>query len=285
MSGGSADVKGREEKRRKTEAQNLTFQSPGRGLQSVAEPTLLETGVRTMRSGRRIEQASAEQIEREEGVTEREGSRAERVLDLARQLKSQVMGEEDGGGNEHEDKSESGLNALAAKIVDAVESLEQQLEDEQNSTPRSVALLGQNGAGKSFLINLLLQVTQATEAEYGLNGVTAGGAAKDTNDIRLRTYLFHTLEGSLELRKCADQFSVTEKDIVDNIKIQEKHGLAANHMYMPKEERDKEEIILRKIKDARLGTAPNGDEKCGFMLPSAGGGESTTKIAIKARRV
>ena len=281
MSGGSADVKGREEKRRKTEAQNLTFQSPGRGLQSVAEPTLLEAGVRTTRSGRRIELASAEQIEREDVFTEREGSLAERVLDLARQLKSQVMGEEDGGGSEHEDKSESGLTALAAKIVDAVGSLEQQLEDEQNSTPRSVALLGQNGEGKSFLINLLLQVTQATEAEYGLNGVTAGGAAKDTNDIRLRTYLLHTLEGSLELRKCADQFSVTEKDI----KIQEKHGLAANHMYMQKEERDKEESILRKIKDARLGTPPNRDEKCGFMLPSAGGGESTTKIAIKARRV
>jgi ATPase subunit of ABC transporter with duplicated ATPase domains len=47
----------------------------------------------------------------------------------------------------------------ATTVVHAVESLEQQLEDEQNSRPCSVALLGPNGAGKSFLINLLFQVT------------------------------------------------------------------------------------------------------------------------------
>jgi hypothetical protein len=56
------------EKRRKAEAHNLAFQSPGRGFQSVAEPALMEAGVRTTRSGKRIELPSAEQIEREVGV-------------------------------------------------------------------------------------------------------------------------------------------------------------------------------------------------------------------------
>ena len=88
----------------------------------------------------------------------------------------------------------------ATTVVHAVESLEQQLEDEQNSRPCSVALLGPNGAGKSFLINLLFQVTEVREDDYALNSSTNAGPAKDRSDETLRKHLFDTLEGSLELR-------------------------------------------------------------------------------------
>ena len=215
---------------------------------------------------------STEEIEQEDVFEEGEGSLADRALSLAQQLKRQVVGDEDEDPeNDPEDDSESGFNSSAAKIVNAVESLQQQLDDESHSTPLSVALLGQNGEGKSFLINLLLQVTQVRECEYALNGITAAGAQKDASDCRLRKYLLDTLEGSSELRKWYD---LTESDV----KIREKD--------MPQTERDEEEFILQSVKDACKHGSPDSEEKgLGFMLPSAGEGESTTKIAVKARLV
>jgi hypothetical protein len=237
---------------------------------------LAETGVRVTRSGQRFPLRSAEEIEQEDVFDEGEGSLADRALSLAQQLKRQVVGDEDENANDLEDdSSESGfrVHSSAAKIGDAVDSLEQQLHDESNSTPLSVALLGQNGEGKSFLINLLLQVTQVRECEYALNGITAAGAQKDASDRKLRKYLLDTLEGSSELRKWYN--NVTE----DDVEIREGD--------MPQEDRDKEKSILQRVKDACKHASPPGREEKGrgFMLLSAGKGDSTTKIAVKTRLV
>ena len=266
------------EKRRRSEAKRLDYSNPGE-KQSTARPELMETGVRTTRSGKKIPVMTAEEIEHEDVFQVCDGSLADRTLDLARQLKNQVAGEEDGDGSEIDDGSESGLDAPAARIADAVESFEQQLRDEHTSTPSSVAFLGQNGDGKSFLINLLLQVTEVREEEYALNGMTAAGAPKDAKEARLRKHLLDTLEGSMELRR-KHNYNMTEAAV----KIPGKSSRTP--CYMPEDERKEEERILKKIKDSHVcGTAPNRESKRGFMLPSAGEGVSTTKIAVKARRV
>jgi len=101
-----------EKKKRKTEAQKLAFESPG-PAQSVPEPAMTERGVRTTRSGKRVPLPSAEELEREDVFVMREGSRAERALDLAKQLGHQVAPAEYGDGSEHADDSGSGLNASA----------------------------------------------------------------------------------------------------------------------------------------------------------------------------
>jgi hypothetical protein len=162
----------------------------------------------------------------------------------------------------------------ATTVVHAVESLEQQLEDEQNSRPCSVALLGPNDAGKNFLINLLFQVTEVREDEYALNSTTNAGPAKDQSEKTLSKHLFNTLEGSLELRK--DDAPWFE----EGLKIDQ--GQRSDDHYMA--EREEEECILNIIKKVHTGVAPNREQKRGFVLPSAGVGVSTTKIAVKARQ-
>ena len=83
------------EKRRRTEAKRLDYSNPGE-KQSTVRPELMETGVRTTRSGKKIPVMTAEEIEHEDVFQVRDGSLAERTLDIARQLKNQVAGEEDG---------------------------------------------------------------------------------------------------------------------------------------------------------------------------------------------
>ena len=102
---------------------------------------------------------------------------------------------------------------------------------------------------------------------------TAAGAQKDASDRKLRKYLLDTLEGSSELRKWYN--NVTE----DDVEIREGD--------MPQEDRDKEKSILQRVKDACKHASPPGREEKGrgFMLLSAGKGDSTTKIAVKTRLV
>ena len=198
------------EKRRKTEAARLAYSNPGE-KQSTSIPRLMEPSVRTTRSGKKIPVMTAEEIEHEDVFQVRDGSLAEKTLDLARQLKNHVVGEEDGDGSEMEDGDE--IDAPTASIAHAVESFKRQLQDEHTSTPSTVAFLGRNGEGKSFLINLLLQVTEVREEEYALNRRAAAGAPKDANEARLRKHLLDSLEGSMELRKC---YSMTEVDVNKN---------------------------------------------------------------------
>ena len=274
-------------KRKKTDraTKQLSFDSPG-AAQSVAQEGLMDFGVRTTRSGKKIPLPTiTEEIEHTDVFELREGSRVERGLHLAKQLKDRVRGFE----REDEEESEAGSGAsdlddeayapLVATVVHAVESLEQQLEDEENSTPCSVAFLGQNGAGKSFLINLVLQVTEVRNEEYALEGVRLAGSAKDSKEATLRKYLFDTLEGSLELRK-GNKFDVTEA----NLRIAQRPSPCAGH-YIPQEEREEEERIVRKLKGVVREGAPNREDKRGFLLPSEGRGVSTTKIAVRARKV
>ena len=198
------------EKRRKTEAARLAYSNPGE-KQSTSIPRLMEPSVRTTRSGKKIPVMTAEEIEHEDVFQVRDGSLAEKTLDLARQLKNHVVWGEDGDGSEMEDGDE--IDAPTASIAHAVESFKRQLQDEHTSTPSTVAFLGRNGEGKSFLINLLLQVTEVREEEYALNRRAAAGAPKDANEARLRKHLLDSLEGSMELRKC---YSMTEVDVNKN---------------------------------------------------------------------
>ena len=268
---------------KKTErvTKQLSFDSPG-AAQSVAQEQLLDSGVRTTRSGKKVKLPSiADEIEHEDVFELGEGSLAERALHLAKQFKDRVRGfkaedEEESEAGDLDDESDS---PAVAKVVHAVGSLEQQLEDEENSTPCSVALLGQNGAGKSFLINLVLQVTEVRNEEYALQGVRLAGSAKDASEVRLRKYLFDTLEGSLELRK-GSKFDVAEAIL----SFAPRPSPCGGH-YISQAEREEEERIVRKLKSAVWEGAPNREDKRGFLLPSAGRGVSTTKIAVRARKV
>ena len=92
-------------KRRARAENQLAFGSPGTA-QSVA-PELLHSDVRTTRSGKRFSLPFAAEVERDNVFVIREGSRAERALDLAMQLKKRVreMGptdQEDDGRKEEE---------------------------------------------------------------------------------------------------------------------------------------------------------------------------------------
>ena len=92
-------------KRRARAENQLAFGSPGTA-QSVA-PELLHSDVRTTRSGKRFSLPFAAEVERHDVFVIGEGSRAERALDLAMQLKKRVreMGptdQEDDGRKEEE---------------------------------------------------------------------------------------------------------------------------------------------------------------------------------------
>ena len=138
----------RQGKQAKTEVERLAFSAPGLRNAPTNSP-----GRRT-RSGRYLAAIAVEELELEDTLREREGSREDRALHLAAELKHHLMvfvvvG---GGGEDDEDIS------APLKIIGAIESFEQQMEDEKSSVRRSIAFLGRNGCGKSFLINLALQV-------------------------------------------------------------------------------------------------------------------------------
>ena len=112
---------------------------------------------RRTRSGRYISAMAVEELELDDALREQEGSREDRALHLATEFKHYLQGfvdDHDGVGGEDDQ------NSLSAplKIICAIESFEQQMEDEKSSVRRSIAFLGRNGCGKSFLINLALQV-------------------------------------------------------------------------------------------------------------------------------
>jgi len=141
----------REGKQAKTEVEKLAFSAPGLRNAPTNSP-----GRRT-RSGRYLPAIAVEELELEDTLREREGSREDRALHLAAELKHHLkvlVDDHDGSGGEDDEDISAPL-----KIIGAIESFEQQMEDEKSSVRRSIAFLGRNGCGKSFLINLALQVS------------------------------------------------------------------------------------------------------------------------------
>jgi signal recognition particle GTPase len=103
-----------------------------------------------------------DEIEQEEVFTEREGTLEEKALNLVTQLKDRIKGffyDESDGDDDDEDE---GLNSSSQCIIDATESFEQHVADEKSRVQRSIVFLGHNGNGKSFLINLALQVRKSS---------------------------------------------------------------------------------------------------------------------------
>jgi len=140
----------REGKQAKTEVERLAFSAPGLRNAPTNSP-----GKRT-RSGRCLPAIAVAELELEDALREWEGSREDRALHLAAELKHHLKGfidDHDGGGGENDEDISAPL-----KLIGAIESFEQQMEDEKSSVRRSIAFLGRNGCGKSFLINLALQV-------------------------------------------------------------------------------------------------------------------------------
>ena len=136
----------RQGKQAKTEVEKLTFAAPGLRNASTSSP-----GRRT-RSGRYLSTIAVAELEQEDTLREREGSREDRALHLVAELKHHLKGFCRPPPEDDEDVS------APLKIIDAIESFEQQMEDEKCSVRRIIAFLGRNGCGKSFLINLALQV-------------------------------------------------------------------------------------------------------------------------------
>ena len=138
------------------ESKNLDFSSPG---SKQAVPDLSGDGARKTRSGRTyLPPIEEEAIEQEEVFTDREGSLEEKALNLVTQLKDCIKGFVD---DESDDDEDEGLTSSSQCIIDAIESFEQQVADEKSRVQRSIVFLGRNGNGKSFLINLALQVRKA----------------------------------------------------------------------------------------------------------------------------
>jgi hypothetical protein len=140
------------------ESKNLDFSSPG-SKQVVPD---LSGGARRTRSGKTYMSQNEDEIEQEEVFTEREGTLEEKALNLVTQLKDRIKGffyDESDGDDDDEDE---GLNSSSQCIIDATESFEQHVADEKSRVQRSIVFLGHNGNGKSFLINLALQVRKSS---------------------------------------------------------------------------------------------------------------------------
>jgi hypothetical protein len=150
-----------------SESKNLDFSSPG---SKQAVPDLSGDSARRTRSGRTyLLPIEEEVIKQEEVFTDREGSLEEKALNLVTQLKDHIKGffdaesdgEEDESNGEEDDEDE-GLTSSSQRIIDAIESFEQQIADAKSRVQPSIVFLGHNGTGKSFLINLVLQVRKSS---------------------------------------------------------------------------------------------------------------------------
>eukprot|EP00961_Rhodomonas_salina_P186801 2522104-Rhodomonas_salina.1 len=67
------------------------------------------------------------------------------------------------------DEDDSPDTEFSRGLLTEIDSLRQSLEDEVKNPLRSIALLGSNGDGKSTTLNLMAQVTEVGEWDYGLN--------------------------------------------------------------------------------------------------------------------
>ena len=94
-------------------------------------------------------------------------------------------------------------------------------------------------------------MTEVRDAEYGLNGIEGFSHVqpKDSQDSKLRKFLFDTLEGSLDLLQHTPD--AAQCNIVFE-KLGASGGLRHGH-YMPEDERKEEQEILRKIRFAYRG--------------------------------
>ena len=154
-------------KKMQSESKNLDFSSPG---SKQVVPDLSGDGARRTRRGRTyLPPIEEEVIKQEEVFTDREGSLEEKALNLVTQLKDHITGffddESDGEEDEsdgEEDDEDEGLNSLSQRIIDATESFEQQIADAKSRVHPIIVFLGHNGTGKSFLINLVLQVRKSS---------------------------------------------------------------------------------------------------------------------------
>jgi hypothetical protein len=141
-------------KKMHNESKNLDFSSP---------PTVeMNNESQRTRSGKTYMSQNEEEIEQEEVFTEREGTLEEKALNLVTQLKDRIKGFSYDESDGEDDDEDDGLNSSSQCIIDATESFEQHVADEKSRVQRSIVFLGHNGNGKSFLINLALQVRKSS---------------------------------------------------------------------------------------------------------------------------
>jgi translation initiation factor RLI1 len=106
-----------------------------------------------------------------EMLIETEGSLSDKALGLTQQLEECLKGfvevevdgegekkvEEDGEGEKKDEEEEETVKNQNT-IINAIRSFREQVKDNKSSVRSCVVLLGHNGGGKSFFINMALQV-------------------------------------------------------------------------------------------------------------------------------
>jgi hypothetical protein len=174
--GGAAGVK----RRKKSEVDRLALESPGtHWQQGTPDDSSSEDRVKTRGNRRRVQLPPILEDEQQglEMLSEPEGSLWDRALGLTQKLEERLKGfveveedgegqkkvEEDGEGEkkeeeEEEEEEEEIVNTQNTKIIDAIRSFREQVKDDKSSVRSCVVLLGHNGEGKSFFINVALQV-------------------------------------------------------------------------------------------------------------------------------
>jgi hypothetical protein len=137
---------------KKMQTKILDSSSPGT---KQAAPDLSGEGAcRTLRSGKAYTMSqNEEEIESDEVFADGEGSLEKKALHLVTQLKDFYDDEKDG-----EEDDEEPLNLIWC----AASSFERHVADEKSLVRRSAVLLGYNGVGKSFWLNLLLLVRKSS---------------------------------------------------------------------------------------------------------------------------
>ena len=168
--GGAAGVK----RRKKSEVDRLALESPGtHWQQGTPDDSSSEDRVKTRGNRRRVQLPPILEDEQQglEMLSEPEGSLWDRALGLTQKLEERLKGfvevEEDGEGQkkveedgegEKKDEEEEETVKNQNTIINAIRSFREQVKDNKSSVRSCVVLLGHNGGGKSFFINMALQV-------------------------------------------------------------------------------------------------------------------------------
>ena len=126
------------------------------------------------------------------------------------------------------------------------------------------------------------------EVEYALNSKPTPGK-NYSEDVALRKWLFQKLEGLSKsdlarldlLRSTDDRTNVTQEKII----FMAQTSTNTDGRYWPENKRRKEIECMKKIKDSYRNGAPDAKFKVGFVLPSRGVGESTTRMTVTTRQV
>ena len=157
--GGAAGVK-----RTKNEVDRLALESPGtRWQQGIPDDRSCEDRVQTRANRRRVQLQLILDEEQQglEMLIETEGSLSDKALGLTQQLEECLKGfvevEVDGEGEKKEEEAEETVKNQNT-IINAIRSFREQVKDNKSSVRSCVVLLGHNGGGKSFFINMALQV-------------------------------------------------------------------------------------------------------------------------------